>query len=334
MNKSPYLVLGVDKSASQEDINKAFRSLAARYHPDRNPENPKEAAERFKEVASAYEILGDANRRKQYDFYEGAHFPSFSFKSRNGVDSMFDNLFSQFFGKGARQTSAFKSRVRVTLAEAFSGCSRKVLCESHEQCKDCVGTGSSEWSRCSGCDGSGFLFTSEGPMRVQTACSHCSGRGSISKQGCRTCNGRGQVVRSEREVEIKIPAGIEDGTQIRLSGEGPDGSDLFVVVNVERHPSIERQQRNLFGSIEIPYHSLILGGEFSFGLFGSDITVKVPPLTRPGSRLRVRGQGMPHLQNPELRGDLFIEVGLKMPSVVTPDYEKAMSDMAKLHSAN
>jgi molecular chaperone DnaJ len=335
MRKDPYLVLGVEKKATQDEINRAFRSLASKFHPDKNPDNPKEAAEKFKEVSAAYELLGDSGRRKQYDFYAEVQFPNFSFRSRNNVDSMFDNLFSQFFGKGSSgQQSVSKTRVRVTLAEAFSGCSRVLKSESHESCKECTGTGSSEWSRCSRCDGSGFLFTSEGPMKIQTACMQCSGRGSISKQSCRSCNGRGRIVKSERDVEVRIPPGVEDGMHIRMSGEGADGGDLFVVVGVDKHPSLERQQRNLIGSMDVPYHALVLGGEVSFRLFDSDIVVKIPPRTKSGSRMRVKGQGMPHVQNPEVRGDLFIELNLKIPSSLTEAHERAISALSKLDSAN
>lgn len=330
MTKDPYLVLGVDKKASQEEISRAFRSLAAKFHPDRNPENPKEASERFKEVTAAYDIIGDERRRKQYDFYAGGQFPNFSFRSRNNVDDMFDNLFSQFFGNGRSGPLSAKTRVKVTLADAFSGCLRKVKTESHEQCKNCTGTGSTEWGRCSGCDGSGFLFTSDGPMRIQTACVQCSGRGAVSKQTCRSCNGRGQIVGSEKEVEVAIPPGAEDGMQIRMSGEGANGGDLFVVVHVEKHGSIERQQRNLIGSLSVPYHTLVLGGEASFRLFDSEISVKVPPKTQAGSRLRIRGQGMPALQNPQVRGDLFLELNLRMPSKISEEHEKVIRKLSKL----
>lgn len=334
MRKDPYLVLGVDKKAPQDEINRAFRSLAAKFHPDRNPDNIKEASERFKEVAAAYELVGDPNKRRQYDFYSEAQLPNFSFRSRNSVDNMFDNLFSQFFGRGGPSQNFSKSRVKVTLSEAFSGCSRKVKSEAYEPCRDCTGTGSSEWSGCPGCNGSGFLFTSEGPMRIQTACVQCSGKGSVSKQSCRSCNGRGQVVKFEKEVEVRVPPGAEDGMQIRMSGEGAGGGDLFVVVNVEKNQRIERQQRNLLASMEVPYHTLVLGGDVSFRLFDSDISIKVPPRTKSGSRLRIKGQGMPAVQNPEIRGDLFVDLNLFVPSSLSPDHEKAIRNLAKIHMAS
>lgn len=334
MRKDPYLVLGVDRKASQEEINKAFRSLAAKYHPDRNPENAQEASVKFKEVAAAYELVGDESKRKHYDFYASGQFPGFSFRSRNKVDDVFDNLFSQFFGNGRPHPSASRTRVRVSLAEAFAGCVKRVSSESHEPCKACSATGSSEWARCSGCNGSGFLFTSEGPMRIQTSCVHCSGRGSVSKQSCKSCNGRGHMIKSAKDVEVKIPPGVEDGTQIRLSGEGPDGSDLFVVVGVDKHSSIERQQRNLISSVDVPYSTLVLGGAVSFALFDSSISVKVAPGTRAGSRLRIKGQGMPAIQNPQTRGDLFLDLNLKMPVSLDGEYGRLVRKLAKLDSGN
>lgn len=334
MRKDPYLVLGVDRQASQDEINKAFRLLAAKYHPDRNPDSPQEASIRFKEVVAAYELVGDESKRKRYDFYSSAQFPSFSFRSRNNVDDVFDNLFSQFFGNGRVSPSALKCKVSVTLAEAFRGCSKSVKSQSHEPCSDCAGTGSPEWTRCSKCDGSGFVYTSEGPMRIQTACVGCSARGSVPKGSCKSCNGRGQVVKSERDVEVSVPPGAEDGMQIRLSGEGPNGGDLFVAVHVEKHPSMERQQRNLIGAVEVPYSVLVLGGEVQFQLFDTGLSLKVPPRTRSGSRLRMRGQGMPSLQNPQARGDLFVDIQLKMPPPLGAEYERALRSLAKLEGSN
>lgn len=325
----PYKVLGVDRKATQEEIAKAYRSLAAKHHPDRNPDNPAEAAVRFKEVTAAWEMVGTEDKRRRHDF--AGHMPSFSFRSRNSVDDVFDNLFSQFFGgpHGQRPASA-RARVKVTLEEAFRGCSRSVKSEGREACSSCTGTGSAQWTKCQACGGSGFVVTSDGHMRIQTSCARCSGRGSTAAQSCAGCNGRGYRIISEKEVEVNIPAGVEDGTQIRVSGESPNGGDLYVVVAVERHPGLERQQRNLLGSVEVPYHALVMGGDARFALFGSEIVVKVPKGTRPGTRVRIPGQGMPHIQNPSARGDLFLDIRLKMPAGVTKEHEKLLSKLAKL----
>lgn len=330
----PYRVLGVDRKASQDDISKAYRSLAAKHHPDRNPGNVEEASARFKEVTAAWEMIGTEENRRRHDFY-GSHSASFSFRSRNSVDDVFDNLFSQFFGGANKQgPSSARSRVRVTLEEAFRGCSRTVKSEGREVCSSCTGTGSTQWSRCQVCGGGGFVFTSDGNMRIQTSCTVCSGRGSNPSQSCGGCNGRGYKVVSEKDVEVGIPAGVEEGTQIRVPGESPNGGDLFVVVSVERHQSISRQGRNLLSQVEVPYATLVLGGEAKFSLFGSEISIKIPRGTKSGARVRLPGQGMPHLQNPSFRGDLFVDLVLKVPSNVTKEHEGLLHRLAKIESAD
>lgn len=326
-------MLGVDRNATQDDIAKAYRSLAAKHHPDRNPQNAAEAAVKFKEVTAAWEMVGTEEKRRRHDF--AGQMPSFSFRSRNSVDDVFDNLFSQFFGgPHASRPASSRSRIKITLEEAFRGCSRIVKSEGREVCSSCTGTGSTEWSRCAACGGSGFVMTSDGNMRIQTSCSRCSGRGSTASQSCAGCNGRGYRVISEKDVEVKIPAGVEDGMQIRVSGESPNGGDLYVVVSVERHPGLERQQRNLLGSVDVPYHVLVLGGQASFKLFGSEIVVKVPRGTRPGTRVRVMGQGMPHVQNSSVKGDLFLDILLRMPAEVNKEHEKLLSSLAKMEKGN
>lgn len=332
MSQDPYQTLGVSKSATQEDIVKAYRTLASRWHPDKNPSNPSEASEKFKQIAAAFEVIGDKQRRRNYDFYGTGQFPAFNFRSRNAVDDIFDNLFPQFFGGRGNKSNASRSRVKVSLAEAFTGCTKVVKSEKHEPCATCSATGSVDWSRCTQCDGSGFLFTSDGPMRIQTSCTQCSGKGSNSVQSCHECNGRGYRVAAQKDVALPIPPGAEDGMQVRISGESPDGGDLFVVVGVEKDARLTRQQRNLFGSLEVPYTVLVLGGEAKFDLFGSVITVKIPRGTKSGTRIRLASQGMPHIQNPSARGDLFLDVILKLPEEITKEHERILMNLAKLES--
>lgn len=329
----PYKVLGVDRKASQDEIAKAYRSLAAKHHPDRNPGSALEASVRFKEVTRAWEMIGTEEKRRRHDF--AGQMPSFSFRSRNSVDDVFDNMFSQFFGgPNSQRPNSSRARVRVTLEEAFRGCVRNVKSEGREVCSSCTGTGSAQWTKCQSCGGSGFVVASEGGMRIQTSCARCSGRGATAAQSCGGCNGRGYRVVSEKSVEVRIPPGVEDGMQMRVSGESPNGGDLYVVVAVERHPAVERQQRNLLGSVEVPYHALVLGGESKFLLFGSEISVNVPKGTRPGTRVRIPGQGMPHIQNPSARGDLFLNVLLRMPAEVSKEHERLLSSLAKMESGD
>jgi molecular chaperone DnaJ len=328
----PYAVLGVDKKATQEQISKAYRTLAAKYHPDRNPDDSSQAVVKFKEVTTAWEMIGDEDKRRRHDFY-GRSASTFSFRSRNSVDDVFDNLFSQFFGGPFSPDSALQRlRVKITLAEAYHGCSKAIKSEGREPCSTCTGTGSASWSRCAACGGSGFVVVGDEPTRVQSACVSCAGRGSTPEQSCSACNGRGYKVVSERNLDINIPRGIEDGTQIRLPNGAHDGKDIFVVVNVERDPTISRQNKNLFLPVEVSYATLVLGGEASAVLFGEEIVVKIPKGTRSGSRFRLAGRGMPHIQNSSLKGDLFIDLALKVPTNPSKEYEDLLKALAKIET--
>jgi molecular chaperone DnaJ len=331
----PYRVLGVGRDATQEDIARAYRSLAVKYHPDKSSDDPDKASVLFKEATAAFELIGSPEKRRRYDLSGGRTPSLFSFKSRNSVDDVFDNLFSQFFdtnqGKGP---GPLRSRVKVTLAEAHSGCVKVVNFGPREMCAPCSGTGSTEWAKCDGCGGSGFVFSNDGFVRVHTACAECLGRGSKSVHVCSACNGRGHKVTSERGLDVTIPPGVENGTQIRLSGEAVGNEDVFVVVLVEKDPAVSRHQRDLFVYLEVPYSTLVLGGEASVALFGSKITLKVPKGTKAGARMRVKGHGMPHIQNASFRGDLFVDIVLFVPSVLTKEHEKALVGLAKIEAQN
>jgi molecular chaperone DnaJ len=325
----PYRVLGVDRKATQDEIARAYRALAAKHHPDRNPESQKEAADRFKEVTAAFEAIGTEEKRKRYDFY-GGQIPAFSFRSRNSVDEVFNNIFEQFFGDQKRGSSGSRVRVKISLREAFHGCDKTVRSENHKFCDPCKGTGSSSWESCSYCGGRGFVLTGNGHIKIQSACTQCQGRGSLSSMKCESCQGKGYNSDFSKDVTVKIPAGIDDGSQIRIAGESADGNDLFVVVNIDKDPDFVRQDRLLIGSVEVPYHILVMGGAVSVDLFGTGISLKIPPRTPAGSRMRIKGQGMPALQNPSVRGDLIMEMKLKIPNSLSKEHEKLLKSLAKL----
>lgn len=330
MNKDPYQILGVGRDASHEEIVKAYRLLATRYHPDKNLQNPSEAAEKFKEISSAFEIIGDEGKRRDYDFYSSGA-PSFSFRSRNSVDDVFDNIFSQFFGD-QRSNSPSRVRIRISLAEAFHGCTKSVPLEKHSSCESCKGTGSSSWDSCTKCQGRGFVVFNNGPMRMQTSCSFCQGRGSISSKKCSECSGKGHLVDSSKNLDIKIPPGVEEGSQMRLAGEAADGSDLFVIISVDKDERYSRKDGFLIGSLEVPYSKLVLGGEENLDLFGSTLKIKIKPRLNAGSRLRIKGQGMPLLHNPSTKGDLLLDIHLKMPSDLTKEHLKTIEKLLKIES--
>jgi molecular chaperone DnaJ len=329
VEKDPYKVLGVSSSASKEEIHKAFRSLAAKYHPDRNLDDQEAAATIFKEVTAAFEIVGDDSKRRQYDMYKEGNFqPSFSFRSRNSVDDIFNHMFSQFFGD--QRPGGSRVRVKVTLEEAYFGCSKKVDIENHQFCDPCKGTGSSSWIPCETCGGKGFFVMSEGAFSSRTSCATCGGRGSISKDKCQSCLGRGYGVVGTKQVDVQVPPGVDSGFQVRVAGAGSSGDDLFLSVMVEKHEFLERRDHFLVGRLDVVYSKLVLGGTEEFDLFGSKISMKIPPRSLPGSRLRIKGKGMPLPQNPNMRGDLILEIKLKVPSTLTKEHEDLLSKLLKI----
>lgn len=330
MTKNPYQILGVGKDATHEDIVKAYKSLALKYHPDKNLDSPKEAAEKFKEISYAFDLIGEERKRRDYDSYS-SNSPTFSFRSRNSVDDVFDNIFSQFFGD-QRSNSSSRIRVKVSLSDAFHGCVKSVSVENNVSCESCKGTGCTVWSGCSKCDKKGFVVSYNGPMKMQVSCSFCQGRGSVPSNRCSDCLGRGYKTSSARQVEVKIPPGIDDGNQIRISGEG--GSDIFVAVSVDKDERYSRKDIFIFGRLEVSYAKLVLGGDETFDLFGSVIKVKINPRMNAGSKIRIRGQGMPLLQNPSMRGDLILEVCLKMPSELSKEHAKAIEKLLKIENYN
>lgn len=330
IGKDPYSVLGVKNTSSQEEIVSAYRKLVLQYHPDKNLDNPKEAADKFKEITNAFEIIGDPQKRSHYDSF-GFGNPTFSFRSRNSVDDVFDNIFSHVFGDQKKgQFNSSRLKIKISLKESYYGCTRKVKFDNHKSCEDCKGTGSISWEQCSECRGKGFVVSDGGFVRMQSSCSSCQGRGSVSKESCNQCNSRGYVVESQDEMDVKIPAGIEDGTQIRLSGKS--NKDLYLHVNVEKDSKFIRENKYLIGSLEVPYHILVLGGEVDFEVFETKLKIKIHPRFDMSSRLRIKNQGMPHIQNPEIKGDLLLDIKLKMPEKITKQHEKLLNKIAELDS--
>lgn len=325
----PYKVLGIDRGATQEDISRAYRSLAAKYHPDKNPDDTSGAAHKFKEATAAFEMIGTLESRRNYDFY-GNRAHSFNFRSRNTVDDVFDNMLQQFFGDQKKGNKGSKVRVKISLREAFLGCEKKVQTERQKGCGECKGTGAALWDSCSGCSGRGFVLVGHGGIKVQSSCSLCQGKGSVPSKICQECNGRGYVVEDVKEVSVTIPQGIGDNNQIRLAGEAGDGSDLFVIVNIEKDSNFTRQENFLFGSVDVPYTVLIMGGTAMIDVFGTSVSIKIPPRTNGGTRLRIKGQGMPILQNPSVRGDLFVDLRLRIPKFISEKHARLLEALAKI----
>jgi molecular chaperone DnaJ len=309
--KDYHKILGVNKNSTQEEIDKAYRSLVLKHHPDKNLG---QTTDKFKQIQEAYEFLKNSK----------ASF--FSFNNKNSVDDIFDNIFSKFFGDQKINNNSSKVRLKISLEEAYKGCEKEVEVDHHKFCEICEGTGGETWISCSKCNGKGFIYKNESIV-VQAACSFCDGKGNNIEKKCKDCNGNGFLVDEKKKIKVKIPSGIVDDTQIRLAGEGSGGGDLYVVVNVQKHSTLERQKNNLCCDFEVPYSILVLGGFENFDLFDEKIKVKIKPGTKTGSKIIIRNLGMTHLENFNLRGNLELTIQLKLPNKLTKEYKESIEKL-------
>jgi molecular chaperone DnaJ len=349
--KDYYETLGVARDASQDDIKKAFRRLARDTHPDANPNDPAAEA-RFREVAEAYEVLSDPQRRARYDRGEqvgaGDLFSSFA-----GLDE----ILQQFFGGGGfggfggfggarpgpRRGSDLAMGVELTLAEAATGVSRDLEFVAPARCSVCAGTGAEPGHdpvACPTCGGRGQVQVQRntflGAMMTVTQCSACSGRGQIIEQQCHACRGVG-LVEEDRTLAVEIPAGVDDGTRLRLSGRGGAGEagappgDLYVEVRVASDPRFERRGDDLFHRVQLGMAEAALGVELEIPLVdGGSTEIDVPRGTQPGTVYRLSKEGMPRLRR-RGRGDLLVEIDVAIPEKLTPEEEDVLRRFAELH---
>ncbi|MBQ0154217.1 MAG: molecular chaperone DnaJ [Bacteroidales bacterium] len=355
-----YEVLGVEKNASAEDIKKAYRKKAIQYHPDKNP-GDKEAEEKFKEAAEAYEVLSDPQKRQRYDQFGhagmgGAGGFSGGFSSMEDIFSQFGDLFeswgmggsmggfSSFFGGGGggrqrvRRGGDLRVKVRLTLEEISSGVEKKIKVRKLVTCHDCHGTGSAdgrEGDTCQTCHGTGRVVRAQrgifGMMQVQEECPTCHGEGKVIRNKCSHCQGEG-VVRDEEIVTIKIPAGVSGGMQIPIEGKGnaaPRGGvpgDLLVLIEEEEHPNLVRDGNDLVYNLLLDMPTAILGGQVKIPTLSGDVKITITPGTQPGKVLRMRGKGLPIIDQYARQygtGDLLINVGVYIPERLNKD-EKAL----------
>ncbi len=335
-----YETLGVAKGAGADDLKKAYRKLAMQYHPDRNP-GDKKAEARFKEVSEAYDILKDDQKRSAYDRYghaafeggggPGAGAAGFDFGAGGGIGDIFDQMFSEFSGRrgagrGPRGGADLQASVEIDLAEAFGGTKTQLRVPTRVACDACNGTGSESKDRgsetCATCGGQGKVRAQQGFFLVERACPTCRGTGRMVRNPCRVCAGAGTVQR-ERSLSVAIPAGVEDGTRIRLSGEGEAGAagapsgDLYVHVGIKPHGIFQRDGANIFCRVPLRMTQAALGGEIEVpAIDGSRSRVKIPPGTQTGEQFRLRGKGFSVLRSPQ-RGDMYIQVAVETPLHLT-----------------
>lgn len=340
-----YEVLGVTKTASGEEIKKAYRKLAMQYHPDRNPDN-KEAEAKFKDINEAYEVLKDEQKRAAYDRYghqaftggfggagAGANpFNGFDFTGAGFAD-VFSDIFSEFTGQGRARQRSYAQRgddirydVTLTLEEAYVGLEKEINITSSKECETCHGHGTADGKEplvCATCGGSGKVRTQQGGFFVfETVCPQCRGAGRVILDKCKKCRGTGKE-KLEKSLKIKIPAGIENETRMRVAGEGEAGKrggpkgDLYVFITVKRHKTYERDGADLFTVSPISMAMAAMGGKFKLkGIDGEEIEVEVKPGTQPNDKLRIKGKGMRYM-NSDRRGDLFVEFKVLIPTKLT-----------------
>lgn len=342
-----YEILGVSKTAGDTELKRAYRALAVKYHPDKNPDDPA-AEEKFKEAAEAYSVLSDAQKRAAYDRFghqgvsgAGAGFdPGFS-----NIEDIFDifGFGDMFGGRGGGRRSTVKRGsdlrydLEITLEDAAQGVDEKLRIPRLENCSDCSGSGAESGTHpesCVACGGSGQTRYQQGFFSVMRTCSTCKGKGSIVKTPCKKCRGNGRVER-ERSIEVKIPAGVETGSRLRLTGEGEAGvgggpsGDLYVVIHVKQHERFERQGTDLYTAVPVSFAQAALGAEIAVQtLFGED-TIKVPAGTQSGTVFRIKDQGMPNLGG-RGKGDLYVAATLVTPKNLTKDQRKLLEQLAEI----
>ena len=354
-----YEALGVEKSASDDEIKKAYRKAAKKYHPDLNP-GDKEAEARFKEIGEAYEILSDPEKRSRYDQFGfagvdpnygagGAGFDGFSGFGGGfgGFDVDLGSIFSDFFGGGASTGSArrngpkrgenVRAAVTLTFEEAAFGCEKEVSASRVEHCSKCSGTGSADGSEpvtCSTCGGSGVVRTVRqtpfGAMQQQTTCQKCGGTGKTVKDPCPTCRGKGKV-RKNKKITVKIPAGVDNGQAVRMPGEGSVGTgggsngDLLVEVNVLPHAIFEREGSDVICEMPITFVQAALGGDLEVPTLDGKVRYTVPEGTQTGTTFRLRNKGIPVVGYQNRRGDQYVTVVVETPK----DLSKEQKDLLR-----
>jgi molecular chaperone DnaJ len=332
-----YEILGVGPQASDAELKKAFRTLAMQYHPDRNP-GDQQAEERFKEINEAYAVLSDPDKRAHFDRFGVAPGTGASGGFDSGFGSLFEDIFENFLGGGGRgrRTRAARGEdlqyeLKITLEEAAAGLETKVQIPRLESCEACGGTGSEPGTRkspCDTCGGRGEVRMTHGFLTVARPCPRCLGEGQLNKHPCQRCRGEGRQ-RSERMLSVKIPPGIDDGMQMRLTGEGSGGlnggppGDLYVLIRIRDHQLFTRSGHDLLCELPVSFPQLALGAEVEVPILGGGATLKIPAGSQPGQVLRLRGKGMPRLRE-RGHGDACYRLVLEVPQKLNARQREAL----------
>ena len=332
-----YELLGVERDASSADLKKAYRKLAMQYHPDRNPGDA-DAEARFKEISQAYDVLADDEKRRAYDQYGHAAFDGsggaggFDFNFGSSFADVFDDLFGEFVGGGGRQRRGGVTRgadmrynLEIDLEQAYHGTKAEIEVPTTEQCGSCSGTGAEAGSQpvtCPTCHGHGKVRAQSGFFTIERTCPSCQGAGRVIEKPCKDCAGAGRV-QHEKTLSVNVPPGVENGTRIRLAGEGEAGlrggppGDLYIFLSVAPHPVFRRDGAHIYCRVPIPMVTAALGGSIDVPtLEGGKVAVTVPEGTQTGRQFRLRGKGMPHMRG-QGAGDMYIQTVVETPVNLT-----------------
>jgi molecular chaperone DnaJ len=353
-----YKTLGIEKGASADEIKKAYRKQAMKYHPDQNKDN-KEAEEKFKEINAAYDVLKDDDKRAAYDRYGAAAFDGSmggggggggnpfgggGFQGAGNFSDIFEDMFGDFMGGGGRRSSNGAMRgsdmqyaMEVTMEDAYKGLEKTITVPVQDTCDGCKGSGAEKGKKaetCGTCNGAGRVRAQQGFFTIERACATCGGNGQVIKDPCKKCSGAGRI-RREKTLKINIPKGIDSGRRIRLSGEGEAGvrggpaGDLYVLISVKPHKFFKRDDANLYCRVPIPMTTATLGGSVEVPTIGGKKTeVKIPGGTQTGQQFRLKEKGMPVLQSSSL-GDMYLEIFVETPVNLNSKQKEAFKKLDK-----
>jgi molecular chaperone DnaJ len=353
-----YEVLGIPRNASQDEIKRAFRKLAMQYHPDRNP-NDKVAEEKFKEVSEAYEVIGDEQKRKSYDQFGHAAFQQGGFGgagARGGFNfddifggggggfGGFEDIFDTFFGGGSRRRSRsskmrgsdIRADITLDITDVLQDKALKIKVRRNEYCSSCNGSGSrsnKSPSVCPTCGGAGQVRTTQGFFTLSQTCPKCHGTGTVVSDPCASCHGSGLQERDEI-INVKIPAGVDDGMRLRVPGEGDIGKnggtrgDLYVQIHIKNSTSFEREGGNLYGNLKISYPRAVFGGDIMVDTLEERKKVHIPSGVQVGHQIRLRGEGIPDIHS-KIRGDIFYKVSVDVPKSISKNAKNLLKELAK-----